>query len=61
MNIPGLVLLTATSACSVAQATTPRSTSTIAQAHTETARFEVEGMACQSCAGRLPASGRWMA
>lgn len=58
MNIPALVLLTATSACSVAQATTPRSTSTIAQAHTETARFEVEGMACQSCAGRLQAGIR---
>lgn len=48
------VLILCSSACFVAEATPPpRAKGGVAQATIETARYEVKGMACQSCASRL--------
>lgn len=58
MNIILAALVLVSFACSVAGATPPRPMGVVAQARMETARYEVKGMACQSCASRLQAGIR---
>lgn len=58
MNLLFSGILLAAAPCSTPQPPRAAVMSTVAQNTTATARFEVEGMACQACASRLQAGIR---